>query len=105
MIHHNDKGITVRDFLPGGILIIHNRELTAAPKGIRKALLANFHVTWSPEKNNVHRCVPKVDTMDQALALFDPGSRVADLKPGEPCSHPGCLNHKTHPCEGCGRID
>lgn len=23
---------------------------------------------------------------------------------GEPCSHEGCLNHVTHPCEGCGRI-
>lgn len=23
---------------------------------------------------------------------------------GKPCSHPGCLNHVTHPCEGCGRI-
>lgn len=22
---------------------------------------------------------------------------------GEPCSHPGCMSHKTHPCEGCGR--
>jgi hypothetical protein len=21
----------------------------------------------------------------------------------EPCSHPGCLNHVSHPCEGCGR--
>lgn len=27
-----------------------------------------------------------------------------DLKNGEPCDHPGCLNHITHPCEGCGRI-
>lgn len=27
-----------------------------------------------------------------------------DLKNGEPCDHPGCLNHTTHPCEGCGRI-
>jgi len=26
------------------------------------------------------------------------------LKPGEPCDHPGCLAHQTHPCEGCGRI-
>lgn len=26
-----------------------------------------------------------------------------DLKPGEPCDHPGCLSHITHPCEGCGR--
>jgi hypothetical protein len=25
------------------------------------------------------------------------------LKDGEPCGHPGCLNHVTHPCEGCGR--
>lgn len=25
------------------------------------------------------------------------------LKDGEPCDHPGCLNHVTHPCEGCGR--
>lgn len=27
-----------------------------------------------------------------------------ELKDGEPCDHPGCLNHVTHPCEGCGRI-
>jgi hypothetical protein len=24
-------------------------------------------------------------------------------KDGEPCSHPGCLSHISHPCEGCGR--
>jgi len=23
---------------------------------------------------------------------------------GQPCKHPGCLKHMTHPCEGCGRI-
>lgn len=23
---------------------------------------------------------------------------------GQPCDHPGCLNHVTHPCEGCGRV-
>ena len=23
---------------------------------------------------------------------------------GEPCDHPGCLSHHSHPCEGCGRI-
>ena len=23
---------------------------------------------------------------------------------GEPCDHPGCLSHISHPCEGCGRI-
>lgn len=21
-----------------------------------------------------------------------------------PCKHPGCLHHRTHPCEGCGRM-
>lgn len=26
------------------------------------------------------------------------------LKDGEPCDHPGCLNHVSHPCEGCGRV-
>lgn len=29
------------------------------------------------------------------------GSRLRD---GEPCSHPGCLSHVSHPCEGCGRV-
>jgi hypothetical protein len=27
-----------------------------------------------------------------------------ELKNGEPCNHPGCQSHITHPCEGCGRI-
>ena len=26
------------------------------------------------------------------------------LKNGEPCEHRGCLDHVSHPCEGCGRI-
>jgi len=25
------------------------------------------------------------------------------LMPGQPCSHPGCCAHITHPCEVCGR--
>ena len=29
---------------------------------------------------------------------------LANLKDGEPCDHPGCLSHVTHPCEVCGRI-
>ena len=28
----------------------------------------------------------------------------AGLPDGVACSHPGCLSHVTHPCEGCGRI-
>ena len=26
------------------------------------------------------------------------------MRDGEPCSHRGCLNHISHPCEVCGRI-
>lgn len=32
------------------------------------------------------------------------GEPIEHLKDGEPCGHHGCLNHITHPCEGCGRI-
>lgn len=28
-----------------------------------------------------------------------------DLKDGIPCYHIGCLNHISHPCEGCGRVN
>lgn len=24
-------------------------------------------------------------------------------RPGQPCDHPGCGSHLSHPCEGCGR--
>ena len=30
--------------------------------------------------------------------------KTKELKDGEPCRHPGCLQHITHPCEECGRI-
>ena len=26
------------------------------------------------------------------------------LRDGVPCGHPGCLSHRSHPCEGCGRV-
>lgn len=31
--------------------------------------------------------------------------RVLKLKygDGQPCNHPGCMAHISHPCEGCGR--
>lgn len=31
-------------------------------------------------------------------------SAIGQLRDGEPCEHPGCLSHVSHPCEGCGRI-
>jgi hypothetical protein len=29
---------------------------------------------------------------------------VTTYRIGEPCPHPDCLSHISHPCEGCGRI-
>jgi hypothetical protein len=33
------------------------------------------------------------------------GIPVKVLKSGQPCDHPGCIAHSTHPCEVCGRIN
>ena len=30
--------------------------------------------------------------------------KVVEYGPGQPCSHPGCVCHLSHPCELCGRI-
>ena len=38
------------------------------------------------------------------LDLFTTEKKLASLNPGEPCGHPGCLSHVTHPCESCGRV-
>lgn len=27
-----------------------------------------------------------------------------EFKAGEPCWHPGCASHISHPCEKCGRF-
>jgi hypothetical protein len=32
------------------------------------------------------------------------GRELRAWKDGEPCPHPGCLSHVTHPCDGCGRV-
>lgn len=34
--------------------------------------------------------------------VFDMGANFP--RTGEPCPHPGCLSHRSHPCEECGRI-
>jgi len=43
--------------------------------------------------------IEKSRPMGDELGLTDEGL----WRDGEPCSHPGCLNHITHPCERCGR--
>ena len=39
----------------------------------------------------------------QFINEIDLFGKVA-IRDGEPCKHPGCLSHRTHPCEECGRI-
>ena len=57
---------------------------------------------------------PEEDTLDNVIRLFEDQGHWnrkhmhhpkthAVIYEGEPCGHPGCLNHITHPCEGCGR--
>lgn len=29
---------------------------------------------------------------------------MSKYEDGDPCDHPGCLHHISHPCEVCGRI-
>lgn len=41
-------------------------------------------------------------TYEKLLEASEPLQTV--YKDGEPCDHPGCSQHVTHPCEGCGRI-
>lgn len=45
------------------------------------------------------------DNIDKGNGLFSLGCETSSkkLRDGEPCSHPGCLSHRSHPCEGCGR--
>jgi hypothetical protein len=48
------------------------------------------------------------DTFQFIKATHWMGLEVADYDyypPGIPCTHKGCLSHKTHPCECCGRIE
>ena len=36
--------------------------------------------------------------------MFDLPKGKILFQDGEPCKHYGCMNHVTHPCEGCHRI-
>jgi hypothetical protein len=55
----------------------------------------NIRKEWIAEK-----CAEQGDPGFGAKQLL----KCRSLKPGEPCGHPGCLSHISHPCEGCGRI-
>lgn len=46
----------------------------------------------------------------QDVAGYDPwidepwtDEELKALNEAEPCDHPGCMSHVSHPCEGCGK--
>ena len=62
-------------------------------------------------ENVISRVLPDGTTEDgtEYLVSYEhwcgaPARYIGYLRDGEPCSHPGCLAHISHPCEGCGRI-
>lgn len=40
----------------------------------------------------------------QALGVHVNYEKIVIVHEGEPCMHPGCLQHLTHPCEVCHRV-
>ncbi len=40
---------------------------------------------------------------DEILFEIQRTGRYYILEDGEPCKHPGCFHHFSHPCEVCGR--
>ncbi len=57
------------------------------------------------EMNQCDFCSGSGETCTQARC--NQARRRAGMLPitkdWEPCNHPGCRNHVSHPCEGCGR--
>ncbi len=52
------------------------------------------HDKWTCEPCPFDKHVGCVDVAEEKILFED----------GQPCKHNACLNHLSHPCEGCGRI-
>lgn len=70
---------------------------------------------WRLHETNAHGCVRSVraaidiymaahKSLGPIAGLAKEQERIANLRDGKPCGHPGCLSHISHPCDGCGRI-
>lgn len=67
---------------------------------VNKKWLRHSSTNEQDRLNSVTAIVARAIANVRARNTRDPQSRDN----GEPCRHPGCANHLTHPCEGCGRI-
>lgn len=52
-------------------------------------------VTWKAGLWLCQSCLLEFETQRDSI--------ITQAK-ARPCGHPGCLNHVSHPCEGCGRV-
>ena len=68
----------------------HLRFVRSNPRCIKNALSAI---------KNLHR-KPTLPNAPSEGTIF---VNMPQHPAGEPCDHPGCLSHQSHPCEGCGR--
>lgn len=48
-----------------------------------------------------HKCNQECQYCEHTKPSAGAAGSLAD---GHSCGHPGCLQHVSHPCEGCGRI-
>lgn len=90
----------------------HIAELAAACRAAR-----GFVEPWVRTSENAAVVVGMIDAAVDQVPLPAEGANIANasasdgplikvldaLEPGEPCEHPGCAAHVSHPCEGCGR--
>ena len=78
----------------------------AAPKFVLSREEFEEHYEPKEEEDGVDRIKKHWNELNKGKRDFKAFTILEseELKDGEPCSHRGCLNHVTHPCEGCGRI-
>ena len=97
----------VADAEPGGLMAC-SPELLREMKVLAKddpAIAATLELAGIKPEHVERVVIPLTPEFAKALAAFNAGREYTPLRDGEPCSHPGCLSHLTHPCEGCGRVD
>lgn len=53
---------------------------------------------------NITKTIPGTDDYKKFEKEFNESIGMKFYSHNEPCAHPGCKSHFSHPCEGCGRI-
>lgn len=73
------------------------KKICAAPRGDR-------YVDYMVPCEVIEAEAVRVVDIDKLNSLIEGADTRRTPPDGVPCSHPGCLSHISHACEGCGRI-